>query len=666
MDYLKLVKDEFKSYFPNYEEREEQEQMWDEVYDAMKHNKKIAIHAPTGTGKTFGYIVPAIALKLENPQFKVINATYTINLQEQLSLDMKIGVEIYEKLAKKLNKQQKKISFVSLFGNSNYFCEKTYRYNKDNGEFKALTIKKVEDALRLNIPKLKQSFGRIIEDKDWDKVKIETCSKKECPFNKDCQYYNEYQMIPKVDMVIANHALFFRRYFFVDEWEDFNFFVFDEAHKIEKSILESYTFTLSKETLVSWMDEGESIAKLVTVSDADILDWRDEFYHRHDAVNNFNRFLDKCFLFGNDEKAEFVQTFDIEKINTSMKEVKQIMFDLYHWQKTMLQKWFNVLIPKEAKDMQIFKDKCDAWKLKLVELQEFISLSNNKDKEGSVWFEIPRTKDEIFMKITPKQMNDIKTPFRTGTVLTSGTIAVNKSCSSLANRLVMDLESDVVLPSPFSLQDQTIAYVSSDLNPKDANSKDYTTRENYFSALEEEIYESCLLGEQKTFILFTSNSAMWSMFKRMNGRLRDMETFKNQPLEIWVQQKNNNKDVMKSFKNPNTRTILFGTLSYFEGIDLKRESLTQIILTKLPFSVPDHPIQKILEQNEGYTAWEAMVRFEQAFGRLIRTGYDYGSFHILDNRVAYMPQFLSLFHDEGIPVTQDKADVEAFFRRQSK
>jgi ATP-dependent DNA helicase DinG len=278
--------------------------------------------------------------------------------------------------------------------------------------------------------------------------------------------------------------------------------------------------------------------------------------------------------------------------------------------------------------------------------------------ESLLW--IAKDNQKLSFKVTPKNLNNIKLPFVRGTLLTSGTLAEKgKTCLPFAERLNLTLQTDKVLPTPFSLKDRTLVYASRTVSPKSSD---------YENQLEQEIFELITKGEMKTFVLFTSNDTMGKMHANLKYFIEQHAMSLGEKVEVWLQDKSNYEEVMNSFKNPDVRTVLFGTYTYFEGIDLKNESLTQVILTRLPFSVPDHPIQQLLDRNSNFSEWEANIRFEQAFGRLIRTTNDYGTFAILDSRIYFNhnKSFLELFKNENVTVTDDINDIEAFYKNIKK
>lgn len=647
MQRLNEVIDELKELYPNYEERKEQREMWEATYRSMRDGEKIAIHAPTGTGKSLGYVIPAIAMKLDDQRFKMTISTFTLNLQDQLAKDMELGIKIYNNILRKKGMKGKRLTYVALKGQKNYFCKKR-ALEIAPGELSTKKIDEILDASETSKIWDRQNMNLNVSYKEWEHVQVEGCVKRQCPFHSNCTYFKSFNDINQYDFVITNHSLWFTRFYYVEPWEEFNYFVFDEAHKLEKVLLETYTFDISARKLENWVEQGVKLAVKFGTDEGDAEDWSHSVFHDHHVVEASIRQLESI---GN---RCYDQSSTLDKLKIHDFDARSFVLDLSKWQQQMFQTFKEQLISPEVADDESFKEEMKGWVKNLLDLKEFAMLAAHPQNVATLWVE-KDAKDQITLKVTPKSISLISTPFVKGTLVTSGTLAENRSCSSFAKRMKMDLDTDLVLNSPFPLQEQTMVYVSKEISPK---------KPNYEELLEDEIFELLKAGKQKTFVLFTSNKLMWAMFKKLHVKLREMDTYNYQPLELWIQDKNNHKQVVESFKDKEKRSILFGTLSYFEGIDLKGDSLTQIILTRLPYSVPTHPIQEILDANYGYSQWEAIVRYEQAFGRLIRTGYDYGAFCILDNRISYLKQFADMFVAEHIPIVTEIEEIEEFYRRQ--
>lgn len=638
MNDLKKVIQQLKEELANFEEREEQLEMMESVYNAMMKNEKVAVHAPTGTGKSLGYLIAYVAVKLQRPDFVISISTYSLSLQEQLQRDLEVANNVYVKLT------GKSLRAIPLKGRSNYFCHSRFDRALDE---ESLSVKTNESLLE-NIPRNRwdrQNLNVTMSNEEWNKVKTETCLEKECPYTENCTYYQSY-FDKTYDIYVVNHSLFMARFLYVAEaWEHIDFMIFDESHKLEKVMLDSNTYELSLEQAEYWSTQGHTLATEMGVDREKANIWIRQKFYEHRSIATFRQ-LNENILAVMTGTTESCATLKID-----LTKMKRFLLMVSRWQQELFSSW-EELFSEEMKESPRFKEDKNVYGANLGGFAEFLSLSNHEEEKAVIWFE-KKEKGQLLYKVTPKSISEIKSPFQKGLLFTSGTLAQGGTCSPLAARIGITLDRENVMSTPFSLAEQTCVYVSSDINPN---------ARNYEVLLAERILELIKMGDGKTFVLFTSTELMKSVYNRLRDSLYLLAYQFDQPMRVWLQEKDNYKAVIDSFQTPSVRSILFGTLTYFEGIDLKDKALTQIILTRLPYSVPNHPVQQILDRNHNYSHWEAVIRFEQAFGRLIRTQNDYGSFSVLDNRLLgpRFKSFMDIIEKENIPFSTSIGTIKEF------
>ena len=651
MSRLQDVIEEMKKFITGFEVRKEQFMMMEAVYDSMKHNKKAAVHAPTGTGKSLGYLLPYVAVKLENPKFRMTINTHTLALQAQLQKDIDLANKVYLSLLEKYGRPTFRLNTVILKGNSHYFCEKRFQEAKsDNLPFNL--VEEVEQKLKFRPVLIRDEMNVEMSDTNWNRLKVDGCIKRACPFKENCTYFQQYSKIDTYDIVIANHALFFFRFLYSDRfWEGFDFHVFDESHKLEKGMLDAATYELSYRHIENWVYHGAKIAERLGANVNDVESWKMKHMESETVVACKTMFDMMTNAFKEPNTASVVEELGVPKLS-----VQRMVRALYDWQKIMYQDMVdNVLDFVQDKDEnEDFQKARTSWAMNLLALKEFGNLSNHNDEIALIWCELKGKGNgkRAVVKATPNSIDYIPSPFGAGFLFTSGTIAQNGSCQPIARRLNTTIDIDLVLSTPFPLAKRTGVFISEDINPK---------MKNWKPTLEEAIYQHIRAGNQKVFVLFTSAKLMQDMYQRLLPRLYDLQGEK--PMETWMQEDGNYNDVIDSFKNLDVRSVLFGTLTYFEGVDLKGDALTQVILTRLPYS-PPHPIQSILEKKAGYGQWEALTRYEQAYGRIMRTSTDYGMFSVLDSRVSYLKEFRQIFENDNIPITNRIEDVYKFYQEK--
>lgn len=660
MNTLGKVIEKLKEKIPHFEVRNEQLQMMETVLLSMKEGKKAAIHAPTGTGKSLGYLIPFVAMKLNDPFFKMTISTFTISLQEQLQKEMELIISIYDELKEK---EKPSITYTVLKGKSNYFCERRFLDARKTVPFDIIDEmeERVEDLKNKKEVLDRQKIGIKMTQNQWSQMNVEHCKREECPFFKECSFYKDYYGSVS-DIVIINHSLFFNRHFYVEgSWDHYAYNVFDEAHKIEKVILDASTFSLSEQTIENWQFQAVTIGYKFDLDQEKIGEWVETYFQKHKIIESFKK--------GTSKLLERVKepAVDYKDLRFSKENFAKMVDALSKWQKEMfesfkkiadyelleLEETFQEKSEKDEKRKKTLKEEIDFWGMNLFELRDFSNLLKKED--SLLWVE--KDKNKLTYKVTPSSVSSIPSPFVKGTLLTSGTLAERGSCKSFGIRLNIELDTDLVLPTTFNLAEKTLIHVAKDISPR---------KYDYEMRLEGEIEDLIKLGDMKTFVLFTSSELMERIYQKLKPKIEKFAKEQGEEVEIWLQDKTNHHEIMASFRNEKVRSILFGTLTYFEGIDLKGEFLTQVILTRLPFSVPNHPIQKLLDEGYDYSRWEANIRFEQAFGRLIRSNKDYGTFSILDNRIVRFKEFLKPLRKEGVKVTIHQKDVEAFYKEKKK
>lgn len=668
MDVLEQVIEKLKEKYPSFVVREQQIEMMQAVYEAMHTGKKAAVHAPTGTGKSLGYLIPYIAMKLNDPHFKITISTFTISLQEQLKKEIGLINAIYNDLKEE---DLPEITYSVLIGKANYLCERRLEHASktipfdivDEVDSKVRLLKTNEEVLD------KQKINVKMSHTQWGQMNVENCKKEECPLHATCDYFNAY-FGETSDIAIVNHSLYFNRHFYVDEaWDRYAFNIFDESHKIEKVLLGSSTVELSEQTITNWLSQAVNIGFRFGLDQEKINDWTDQYFRENRTVQAFKKGGLRLAEMIDQKKGKYKNrstTVSYEEMGLKKENFAQMIGALEKWQRAMFASFKELAGYETAKDEAkknsetmgenknapiALKTEIDYWGMNLSELREFYNVLRRE--ETVLWIE--KSKEKVYYKITPSTIRSIPRVFEKGLLMTSGTLAEKGSCKSFGKRLNVVFDIDKVLSTPFELKERTLIHVAKDISPK---------RPDYMRLLKDEIHTLLELGEKKTFILFTSTEAMSDLFTSMKSRIESCAEEKGEVVEVWLQSETNHKEVMDSFKNRNVRSVLFGTLTYFEGIDLKGDQLTQVILTRLPFAVPDHPIQRILDSEYDFSHWETAVRIEQAFGRLIRSETDYGTFSILDNRIIRYKEFLRPFRKEGVRITAKRSDVKTFYELQ--
>jgi ATP-dependent DNA helicase DinG len=233
-------------------------------------------------------------------------------------------------------------------------------------------------------------------------------------------------------------------------------------------------------------------------------------------------------------------------------------------------------------------------------------------------------------------------------VLTSATLSNSGGFGYIKSRLGMEEAIEAVLDSPFDFRNQTLLYVPADLDPPSES-------QAYADAVASRIAEILEASAGRAFLLFTSYRMLNAVHERLSGRL---------PFKLLRQGEMSNDRLLNEFRKHGS-ACLFGVHSFWEGVDVKGEALSCVIIDKLPFAVPDSPVNKARvdaltaagqDWFTDYAMPQAQIRLKQGFGRLIRTTNDRGAVCVLDSRLlrkSYGSEFLRC-----LPRTRRTANLE--------
>lgn len=687
------------SKFKNYEHRREQVQMALGVADAFNGSKFLLVEAGTGVGKSFAYLSPTILWAYQN-QEKIIISTNTKNLQEQL---------FFKDLP--LLKEVMGIPFkaVLLKGRNNYLCLYKLHLMISEGE------RQLPAPQRLKLmPVVLWADGTTsgdlnectaISGKDsWLLTRVSCegsfCLFKNCPHYQKCFLWKVRTNANKADLVVVNHHLFFSD-LKADNTIllDYENVIFDEAHNLEK-VASQYL----GEELSFWQ------VKRITGS----------LYERHKLESGLLPFLIQKVNFSplkNVEKLSFEEKTDraIEKTNLVLKSFEELFRKLYRLLSRDIDGKIQYSLKKryEAKGkfvrslkeegLQALKDleslttslhrlvqsfqeySSDRFEgafelgqlldAKIVELKNLTATCRHllfaDEREGPAsagkedfvhWAEFPPQAKEFDLSLVSapieigRRMNElVYGRIKTG-IFTSATLASGGDFSFMVSRLGLDLlEPDKLLVlevgSPFDYPSQVHLSVPKSLpSPKG---------ESFQEKVSELVKNLCLTCQRNSLVLFTSYSMLNFTYRRIREHLEEAG------FSVLAQGVSGNAaSILKRLKGEG-KTVLLGTESLWEGVDLPGEQLELLIIAKLPFAVPSEPLvearlEKIQSQGENpfssYSVPEAALKLKQGFGRLIRSQTDRGAVVILDKRTittSYGEEFL-----KSLPLTTKTFDHE--------
>ena len=671
--------------FGKFEVRREQYEMAKFIENSMNENKKLIVEAGTGTGKTIAYLLPTLLYAIEN-NLKVIVSTNTINLQEQL-----INKDI--PLLKKIIDEDFNYQIVK--GRGNYLCKRKL-YNIDVTEKETDTEEeKTKKNIIRNLIDWDKNVTRTgdrnelkyeISNSIWEKVnsEVDMCKGVKCPYYSKCHFFNARKNVADATFLIVNHHMFFADlairnqtgfYTNYSILPNYDIVVFDEAHNIEDTARNYFTFETSKISFGRLMgniynrrvvnsSNGGAIVRLMTYLNESL---SSEEYEKVDelkenVIAELNLFYDKgidifdklIYLFSeNNDNREIKIKIDKQKMrsNKAFREVMEInsqFKESYGNLVIRINKFLNTVSNYNLEDKESFLFEFSRYYERLKQYYKKFEFILEGKEEGYVyWANVTTVRPNVKLYATPfdisDELNDNLFTKMDRMVFTSATLAVDNKFDYYKKSIGLMKENrrkidERIVKSPFDYEKQMKVYIPEDaLDP---------TNIEFIRDLEEFIEGVIKSTKGHCFLLFTSYSTLNFLYNQLKSRFSEKEyTLIKQndfPRHEMI-------EIFKNSKNP----ILFGTDSFWEGVDVQGEQLKSVIITKLPFKVPNDPVTEAIIENirkngqnpfNDYQVPQAVIKFKQGVGRLIRSKTDSGNIIILDNRIIkkmYGKKFLT-------------------------
>lgn len=621
-------------YYPGYEFRKSQLDMALSVFENLQTKTHLFVEAPTGIGKSFAYLVPAIYYAKETGK-KALISTHTINLQEQL---------IYKDIP--VLKEILPVEFKSalLKGKNNYLCPNrlAIALQKSNSLFETEERKTLEKIYKWAVETVDGTISDLdfkIDHNVWSYVCAEhgICTSKTCgPVESTkCFFQKAKHKIGEADVVVLNHHLFFTLFHLTmnEDSEGYlfhnDFVIFDEGHTLESVASEHISPSVSREAIKYRLNRlyNPKSKKGFLSSYPLLLNIIPDIVDLNYNVNEFFRNIrDTLFSDYNSEKIA-VRVFEKQIVKNTLKDgflnLINHLKELIRYSKSNLEEnQLNDFIMRFAEFDLIIED--------------FLGLKNIEN-DFVYWVELYSKKpgSNVSLCCSPVDISDFFRRYifkeNNSCVLTSATLSINRSFDYFKNRLGGESANELKLPAQFDFENQVKIYIPKHIPPPQSeNSREYI--EN----MRDWIYYFIKKTHGKALVLFT-NAYLLRTIKDEIDFLNDDNEF-----DIFIQEAGvSRKNLLDKFKS-DIDSVLFGLDSFWHGIDVPGESLSNLIITRLPFQVPDHPlIQAKLEyiERQGGNSFmrfslpEAVFKFRQGIGRLIRSKYDTGIVVILDSRI---------------------------------
>ena len=633
----------------NYESRPQQLKMAEAVCDAIELAKHLIAEAGTGVGKSLAYLVPFIIHAVENDE-KIVISTNTKTLQQQLHekdlpfLKQSLGIEF---------------SYALCLGSENYLCRRRlnsdFTYDLFDTDTQVEDVKKIIEWSDHTKSGIKSDLGFIPKPGVWESVcrDPDLCLGNKCHSKNECFYRKAKTEQKASHILITNHSLFFTNLASGGQvLPQFHAVVFDEAQTLE-DVATDYLGLEVSNTQVKYLFDSIYNPK----TEKGLLTKFRRAKHQIDIIHAcledaraaatqfFGAVAEK---FGSKNDAKRIRTKDIvfNYLDEPLKGLSDALKGLMDY------------VNKEEDEILVksYARRCDNLKASLYailshEKEDYVYWVEVSARRRGIRYSLFSSPIEIAEELD-KQLFSVIRPV----VLTSATLSTNNDFSFIKKRLGIKDCNEVLLDSPFNYKENVLLYLPKKIiDPGD----DFKLFQQQALAHIKEIID--IMGG-RTFILFTSYGMLNFISNELKACYKDITFLRQGERSRYM--------LLEEFKK-NSNAVLLGTNSFWQGVDVPGRALECVVITKLPFSVPDDPVtearMELIESRNGnpfveFQVPQAIMMFKQGFGRLIRTKTDRGIVAVLDPRI--MTKYYGKSFVNALPKckhSHDINDVKNFF-----
>ncbi|MEA5079300.1 MAG: helicase C-terminal domain-containing protein [Anaerolineaceae bacterium] len=667
----------FAHYFESFESRPQQIEMLRAVATALSEGQHMMVEAGTGTGKSFAYLIPAVEWALQN-SLRVVISTNTITLQDQL-----IKKDVPE-LAAALGSE---VRATVVKGRGNYLCPRRLDNMRKNGPENADELRVLAKILvwldrggagdrseiNLNGPAERQIWGNLSAEDEG--CKGEVCLSRT---GGACPFYKMRMAAQSAHILVVNHALLLADVVTGSRvLPEYQYLIVDEAHHLESATTNALSFHINQSDLVRLLREvgGTSsglLGRILTLIShglppADFAALNMLVHKLTDLLfrveNDFSEFIHSMEVFMEDQRdgqpingygqqvriVSATRTLPIwsevevswDKADGSLRSLLALLGEFH--------KSVSDALEDPGEDLQDTLSSLASLNRSLNEAEMTLNAMVFKPDEANVyWAELLPNNFRLTLQSAPLHVGPLMEKYlwheKTSVILTSATLTTHGEFDYIRNRLNADEADELVLGSPFDFESSTLLFLANDIpEPADANA--------YQRGVESAIIRLAKATHGRMLALFTSYAQLKRTSQSIAAALAEAD------IQVYEQGEGaSTNTLLESFREAD-QAVLLGTRAFWEGVDIPGEALSVLVIVKLPFDVPSDPIiaarsETFDDSFNEYNLPEAILRFRQGFGRLIRTQSDRGVVAILDKRVLtkkYGRQFI-----ESLPTCTTK------------
>jgi DNA polymerase-3 subunit epsilon/ATP-dependent DNA helicase DinG len=670
----------FEQYFAGFEHRLQQVDMLASVAGAFNESTHLMVEAGTGTGKSMAYLIPAVYWAVNNGH-RVVISTNTINLQDQLlSKDIPTLQQILPE----------KFKAVALKGRSNYVCPRRVQLfrTKENLSPKELRLlaKLLTWLPSTTTGDREELFMPDYEEQAlWHQVASDgtVCTPRTCTAE-NCFYARARRNAESAHVIIVNHALLLADIAVENRViPEYQYLIVDEAHHLEDIVTDQLSFNATQKILEQLLAElsqplrghhhtgfVHEIARRALPAVPNSV--RGDI---NDLITQTDRVIDKSRLavqqlFG--ALATFVDEFpNSSRYNQRIRLTEQTRTSAtwsnveLTWDNTkatlgesskalgILYTMLTELEPYDVPDWEDLLTTCTHYRTRLDEVRSNLqTILSEPHADRILWVEQDARNRSVSLHNAPLHVGSLVEQHllqpKESVVLTSATLRTNNSFDYFRERLHFWEADEAAVGSPFDYEASTLLFVPTDIT--DPNTAGHQKQ------VDKAIIELATRLKGRTLVLFTSYSQLRTTANAIKGPLAEVD------IAVYQQgDGTSRRQLLENFKDAD-HAVLLGTRSFWEGVDIPGQSLSCVVITRIPFAVPSDPIVAARAETfddafNQFSIPQAILMFRQGFGRLIRTKEDRGVVVILDRRVigkGYGQAFL-----DSLPATTTRRGLLA-------